>query len=266
MSAVAVDHLALILERKARENARRRRHVHALELTGEDRGARAIAALRRPAGAPPRILAEIKHASPSAGVLRPRAPGGVAAIARAYEEAGAAAISVLADAPGFLGTPLDVRRAVRAVSVPVLFKEFVLDEAQIALARAMGASMVLLLVRALDDARLAALVGAAHAAGLAPVVEAADAEELARALRTGASIVGVNARDLRSFSLDPERAAAALREVPEDRVAVYMSGVESPEGLARVAGGRADAVLVGTSLMRAPSPGAQLRALLMEGG
>ena len=184
------------------------------------------------------------------------------AIARGYEAAGAAAISVLADGPGFGGSVLDVRRAARAVSRPILFKEFVLDPLQVDVARAAGASLVLLLVRALDDRALRTMVRAVRDGGMEPVVEAADASELARALATDATVVGVNARDLRRFTVDPAGAAAALQEVPNDRVAVYMSGVGDREQLASVARGRADAVLIGTELMRASDPGARLQDLL----
>ncbi|MEM1415974.1 MAG: indole-3-glycerol-phosphate synthase TrpC, partial [Myxococcota bacterium] len=223
-----------------------------------------VAALRRRDAPLPRVIAEIKHRSPSAGLIRERRPGGVAALARAYATAGAAAVSVLADGPGFGGTPLDVRRAAASIEAPVLFKGFVLDPVQLDLAASLGARLVLLLVRCLDDAALVALVRGAEARGLVPVVEAADAEELARAVATGARVVGVNARDLRSFRVDPELARRCLEATPDDRVAVYMSGVRSAEDLRRVAGGRADAVLVGEGLMRAEDPGARLSAWLHD--
>ena len=255
------DHLEAILARKRREIERRARHPIVVD-DRADRGAAAIAALRR-AGAPlPRVIAEIKRRSPSAGAIRPREVGDVVAIARGYEAAGAAAISVLADGPGFGGSVLDVRRAARAVSRPILFKEFVLDPLQVDVARAAGASLVLLLVRALHDGALRTMIRAVRDGGMEPVVEAADARELARALETEATIVGVNARDLRRFTVDPAGAAAALQEVPNDRVAVYMSGVGDREQLASVARGRADAVLIGTELMRAADPGARLQDLI----
>jgi indole-3-glycerol phosphate synthase len=195
-------------------------------------------------------------------VLRARAVGDVAAIARAYEAAGAAAVSVLADGPGFGGSVLDVRRAARTVSCPILFKEFVIHPTQLPYARASGASMVLLLVRALDDRALRAMIRDVRSSGMEPVVEAADRDELRRALDTEATIVGMNARDLRSFTLDPDAAAVALEEVPSGRVAVYMSGVGGPAELRSIASGRADAVLIGTELVRAADPGARLRELL----
>jgi indole-3-glycerol phosphate synthase len=266
---VTHDYLAEILARKHREVSRRRAHA-SLESSGsadpiEPRGAAAVAALRR-RGTVPRVIAEFKRRSPSAGVLRVREPGDVARIARDYADAGAAAISVLCDARGFGGTPLDARRVARAVSVPVLFKEFVLDPVQIRLARAVGAHLVLLLVRALEPERLRELVRETLRQGMAPVVEAADLAELNAALRTDAPIVGVNARDLRTFRVDPDAALRAVEAIPADRVAVHMSGVGSCEDFARVAVGRADAVLVGEALMRAPSPGGRLREWLTASG
>lgn len=263
---MASDVLATILDRKRREVARRHRHLGlspTRHLGAEgDRAAVSYRALARSGAALPRVIAEIKHRSPSAGLIRERRPGAVAAIARAYADAGAAALSVLCDGPGFGGTPLDVRRAVAAVSVPVLFKEFVLDEAQIELARACGASMVLLLVRAMTASRLVELVSAVHHHGLAPVVEAADADELSVALQTSARIVGVNARDLRTFQMDGGLARDLVERIPADRIAVYMSGVRSAADLNALCDSRADAVLVGEGLMRCASPGDELAAWL----
>jgi indole-3-glycerol phosphate synthase len=146
----------------------------------------------------------------------------------------------------------------------VLFKEFVLDPVQLSLASAMGAHMVLLLVRALPGRALAALVEATLAQGMCPVVEAADERELELALATAAPAVGVNARDLRTFRVDTERALLALSRVPPGRIAVHMSGVATAEDLARVAESRADAVLIGEALMRAPVPGDRLAALIAQ--
>jgi indole-3-glycerol phosphate synthase len=261
-SPAAPDLLAHILTRKEREVRRRLVHRRPPPAAGSDRGAAALAALRRPEGAPLRVIAEVKFRSPSAGEIRPRRAGEAARVARAYVEGGAAAVSVLADGPGFGGSPLTVRRVSAAVSAPVLFKEFVLDEVQIDLARACGASMVLLLVRALSPARLDALVAAVRAAGMEPVVEAADPDELDVAIATGATIVGVNARDLRTFRVDKEGAARCLARIPEGRVAVFMSGMKDASDFAMLAATRADAVLVGEGLMRHEAPGERLRALL----
>lgn len=262
-----VDHLGVILERKRRENARRRAHPRLWPVTdavraGEvsDRGAFALQRLRRPAGGSVRVIAEIKFRSPSAGTIRTREPGVATGIARQYEAAGASAVSVLCDGPGFGGGVLDLRRAARAVQVPILFKEFVLDPLQVGLARAAGAHMVLLLVRALDAASLRELVALVLKQGMAPVVEAADDDELDVALATHATIVGVNARDLRTFQVDSEHAQRVLARIPADRIAVHMSGITSAGALTRVcAASRADAVLIGETLMRAESPGDLLK-------
>jgi indole-3-glycerol phosphate synthase len=171
-------------------------------------------------------------------------------------------VSVLCDGPGFGGSVLDLARVARRIALPVLFKEFVVHEVQLDVARAAGARLVLLLVRVLSDTELARLSAAARARGLEPVVEAADAEELERALALDATIVGVNARDLRSFGVDADAALALIERIPRDRVAVFMSGIRSAQDLQRVAATRADAVLIGEGLMRAAEPGAALRAFL----
>lgn len=263
-----VDYLGPILERKRRENARRLEHrgLHPIgrfaAKTEDDRGPQASAALRRTPGSAVRVIAEVKLKSPSAGVIRAHEPGVVTQIVRDYAQAGASAVSVLCDRQGFGGSPLDLRRAARVVAVPLLFKEFVLDPIQIALAREVGAHMVLLIVRALEGPSLGALVDEVLRQGMAPVVEAADERELELALGTRASIVGVNARDLRTFQVDPEKARRAIERVPQDRIAVHMSGITSAQELARVSRSRADAVLVGEALMRAGSPGGRLRQWL----
>lgn len=258
------DYLTPILERKRREVERRLRH--AARRRGQQPAAagaaRAIAALRRAPGALPRVIGEIKRRSPSAGEIRPRAVGDVVQLARAYQAGGAAAISVLCDGAGFGGCVLDLRRAAGATQLPTLFKEFVLDEVQLDLARAAGANMALLIVRALPRERLHALVKSALERDIAPVVEAANADEINVALETGAQIVGINARDLGTFSVDKSAAVRALASIPEDRIAVHMSGVHTAADVREIASGRADAILVGESLMRAADPAAKLRELL----
>lgn len=261
----SIDHLARIVERKRLEVARRIRRAPAFVRFAEAaRAPRAelLSPLRRQPGAQPHVIAEIKLKSPSAGTIRARSTGELVRIARGYEQGGASALSVLCDGPGFGGSPLDVRRVAAHVGVPVLFKEFVVDPVQVDLARATGASYVLLLVRVLDDRELVRLIREVRARGLEPVVEAADEQELARALATDAAIVGVNARDLRSFEVSSTRASELIERIPSQRVAVFMSGVRSRADLARVGATRADAVLIGEGLMREPSPGETLRAWL----
>ncbi len=260
------DYLSAILERKRLENDRRRRHLAAMrsvERTADPkRGDEGIRALRRGSAGSPSIIAEVKFRSPSAGQIRPWSPGEGVRVARSYERGGASVVSVLADGPGFGGSPLLVRRVARAVSLPVLYKGFVIDPIQVDLAFDVGASLVLLLVRALADAELRSLIARTRALGMEPVVEAADAEEVDLAVAAGATIVGVNARDLQTFAVDMEAARACVDRIPFGRVAVFMSGIRTSDDLRRVAQGRADAVLIGEGLMRAEDPGARLSELL----
>jgi indole-3-glycerol phosphate synthase len=264
----SVDHLARIVARKRVEVERRIRRAATFAALARRAPAPVatlddtVEALRRAPGALPRVIAELKRKSPSAGTIRARKAGELPAIAAAYAEAGAAAVSVLCDGPGFGGSVLDLARVARRVALPVLFKEFVLHEVQLDAARAAGARLVLLLVRVLSDEQLSALCKAARARALEPVVEAADAGELERALALDARIVGINARDLRSFGVDANAALTLVERIPRERIAVFMSGIRSAEDLARVAATRADAVLIGEGLMRASDPGAALRALL----
>jgi indole-3-glycerol phosphate synthase len=260
------DYLSQILERKRRENRRRRRHVAAMKPVERapepSRGARGIEALRRATGHTPKVIAEVKFRSPSAGEIRPRPPGEGERIARGYERAGASVISVLADGPGFGGSPLLVRRVAQAVDLPVLYKGFVLDPVQVELAYDAGASLVLLLVRALNDRELGLLIERIRGLGMEPVVEAANAGEVDRALAAGSTIVGINARDLGTFEVDMQAARASIGKIPPERVAVFMSGIRSDQDFHGVARGRADAVLIGEELMRSEDPGARLSELL----
>jgi indole-3-glycerol phosphate synthase len=261
------DYLAAILERKrseiGRRRARRTPQYSAVEVGSVFSNTDWVcSALRRNQAERPKIIAEIKMRSPSAGIIRERTVGAVKAIARSYVDNGAAAVSVLCDGPGFGGTPLDVRRAAQAVSVPILFKEFVLDEIQIRLAKTMGAHLVLLLACALSPYELERLVGETIRLGLVPLVEVANSDELSVSLTTRAPIIGVNARDLRTFRVDAKAAKELVGLIPDDRIAVYMSGVSSSEDLIRIADTRADAVLVGESLMRAERPGQKLKDIL----
>ncbi|KPK16230.1 MAG: hypothetical protein AMJ62_06470 [Myxococcales bacterium SG8_38] len=260
------DYLAAILARKRRENERRRRHVAAMRPVERhpepSRGERGIRALRRASGRAPSVIAEVKFRSPSAGQIRAWSPGEGVRVAQSYERGGASVISVLADGPGFGGSPLLVRRVARAVRVPVLYKEFVLDPVQVDLAFDVGASLVLLLVRALDDRELRSLIARTRALGMEPVVEAASVGEVDRAIALGSAIIGVNARDLSTFRVDMEAARAAVNRIPPEHVAVFMSGVRATGDLREVARGRADAVLIGEGLMRSEDPGARLSELV----
>ena len=205
------------------------------------------------------VIAEVKRRSPSAGVIREDLDP--AERASLYARHGAAAISVLTDQPHFGGSVDDLRSAAASVAVPLLRKDFILDELQVLEARAAGAAAVLLIVRALAPDRLAALLVAAREAGLDALVEVHTAAELDRALEAGAGIIGVNSRDLDTFRIDVGTAWALLARVPADRVAIAESGMQQPEDVERAADAGADAVLVGTALSASEDPAALLRRL-----
>jgi indole-3-glycerol phosphate synthase len=198
------------------------------------------------------VIAEVKRRSPSAGSIRE----GLNASDRAilYATHGAAAISVLTDEPYFGGSIGDLESVAQRSPVPVLRKDFILDEVQILEARAAGASGVLLIVRALDQARLEALLRYASELGLDALVEVHGPGELDRALEAGAGVIGVNCRDLDTFRLDPVTAWRIIRQVPPDRIAVAESGMVGQSDVVRASEAGADAVLVGTALSAAASP------------
>jgi indole-3-glycerol phosphate synthase len=207
------------------------------------------AALRRPTVA---IIAEVKRRSPSAGSIREDLdPGERASL---YAGHGAAAISVLTDGPYFGGSMQDLRSAAERCPLPLLRKDFILDEVQILEARAAGASAVLLIVRVLERARLEELLRYAADLGLDSLVEVHTLSELGAALESGASVIGVNSRDLDTFRINTEAAWRIVREVPADRIAVAESGMAGQIDVMRVAEAGADAVLIGTALSAAPSP------------
>jgi indole-3-glycerol phosphate synthase len=208
------------------------------------------------------VIAEVKRASPSQG---PIAPGlDAAAQATAYQRGGAAAVSVLTEPTRFAGS-LDDLAAVSATGVSALRKDFIVDRYQIWEARAAGAAAVLLIVAALDDRTLAGLHDEAALAGLDALVEVHDVEEAARAAAIGARIVGVNARNLRTFEVDPEAFARLRASLPAQALAVAESGISTPEQIREAAACGADAVLVGESLVRAADPAAAVAALVAAG-
>ena len=210
------------------------------------------------------LIAEVKRSSPSAGAIV-RADDDPVRRARAYVAGGAAMVSVLCEPRWFGGSPDDLRAVRAAIAAPVLAKDFVVDPRQLPLLRAAGADAVLLLAVLHPAGRLARLVRLASDLGMVPLVEAHDARELDRALESGARLVGVNNRDLRTLDVDPERALRLRSAIPDDRIAVAESGVRD---VATVATWRAtgfDAALVGETLMRAPDPAAVARALVAAG-
>ncbi len=208
-----------------------------------------VQSLRRPSVA---LIAEVKRRSPSAGAIN--ADLDPAALAQAYAAGGAAAISVLTDGPFFGGTLADLEAVTRAVVVPALRKDFILDRCQLLEARASGASAVLLIVRVLEDATLRALHRAAEDLGLGVLVETHTADEITRAIDAGAEVIGVNARDLDDFSINREAAWQLLRRVPPSLIAVAESGMSSPADVTVAATAGADAVLIGGALAAHGTP------------
>ncbi len=207
----------------------------------------------------PAVIAEIKRASPSKGLLRPQFEP--AAIAASYERAGAACLSVLTDRPFFQGAPEYLVEARAACTLPVLRKEFIVDEYQVAESRALGADAILLIVAALDDERLAALEACAHSFGLDVLVEVHDEAELARALRLATPLIGINNRNLRTFGVSLQTTISLLARIPPDRIVVTESGIVAQRDVAQMRRHDVNAFLVGEAFMRAPDPGAALTAL-----
>lgn len=208
--------------------------------------------------ATPAVIAEYKRSSPSAGAI---AEPDVASQARAYEEGGAAAISVLTEPTRFDGALADLRAVRLAVGLPVLRKDFLVHPAQVIESRAGGADAVLLIAAALSELELKGMLAVAADLGLDALVETHSEEDLAEALATDAPVIGVNARDLETLDVDVERALAMLPDVPSDRLAVLESGVATREDVERAIDGGAGAVLVGETLMRSPDPAATIRSL-----
>jgi indole-3-glycerol phosphate synthase len=205
------------------------------------------------------VIAELKRSSPSKGVLDAGLDAGARTIA--YEQGGAAALSILTEPTRFGGSLSDLRDVRAAVELPLLRKDFITAEIQLLEARAYGASAALLIARALAPAELDHLAAAAVAAGLEPLIEVRDERELDRALRHPTAVIGVNNRDLETLIIHPEVGARMIPMVPPDRVAIYESGITDVEGVRRAAEVGADAVLIGSSLSTAGDPVAAVRNL-----
>jgi indole-3-glycerol phosphate synthase len=251
--AVSLDQI-LASTRRGLPSLRERRVALEREAAACPRPPSLAAALRRERLA---VVAEVKRRSPSAGVIRDDLDPRERALL--YARHGAAAISVLTDRPHFGGSVDDLRAAASEVNVPLLRKDFILDELQVIEARAAGAAAVLLIVRALAPERLAALLACARGSELEALVEVHTAAELDRALSAGSEIVGVNSRDLDTFSIDVRAAWELLGRVPANLVAVAESGMKVPEDAERAAAAGADAILVGTALSAAADPAGLLR-------
>ncbi len=236
---------------------------------------RPLAALRDEAGAAPaprdffaalaargpiRLIAEIKKASPSAGVIRDDFDP--VDIGSTYQRHGASCLSVLTDAPYFQGSLADLRAVRKVVELPLLRKDFILDEYQLFEARAAGADAVLLIAECINDCNLRKLHNLAVAMRLTPLVELYDEENLPRVLDAGATLIGVNNRDLRNFHTDLDHTLRIRERVPDDCVFVSESGIRSRADVLRLEAAGVDAILVGESLMSSLDIGAAVDSLL----
>lgn len=259
-----LDQIVAATRRKMGE-AKRAAYLDELERRAEQhapRGFRRVLAEKSKNGVA--IIAELKKASPSKGLIR--AEFDPAELARELERAGATALSVLTDEEFFQGSLANLRVASAAVGLPCLRKDFILDEFQLLEARANSADAVLLIVAALSQGELTALAREARRRGLDVLCEVHDAEELARALDAGCDLIGVNTRDLRTFNVDLETAFRMAESFPENVVRVAESGIHSGLDIARLRAAGYHAFLVGESLMRAERPGEALRELVAATG
>jgi indole-3-glycerol phosphate synthase len=216
--------------------------------------------LRRVAGIRPAVIAELKKASPSKGLIRPSFDP--AELARSLEVAGAGALSVLTDEEFFEGSLANLEMASAATAIPCLRKDFIVDPFQVLEARASHADAILLIVAALTDAELKLLSSEAYAFGLDVLCEVHDREQLERAAQIGCQLIGVNSRDLRTFAVHPEVQMELAEAIPSSVLRVAESGIRSRADIDRLAGAGYGAFLIGESLMREPDPGAALTALL----
>ncbi|TDY04256.1 indole-3-glycerol phosphate synthase TrpC [Thiohalophilus thiocyanatoxydans] len=258
------DILKKIIDRKQEEVAERQRLTpfvaqqnRATEAPPVRGFAKAIE--QRLADSLPAVIAEIKKASPSKGVMRdPFVP---ADIARSYEQGGAACLSVLTDIDFFQGSDEFLQQAREACALPVLRKDFMIDPYQVHEARAIGADCILLIVAVLDDAQMRELHDLARQSGMDVLVEVHDAEELQRALALETPLVGINNRDLRTFETRLETTLELLASIPDDRIVVTESGIHTPNDVKRLRDNGVHTFLVGEAFMVADDPGARLKDL-----
>jgi len=258
------DILQTILQRKREEVAARRETTPLDELNAriaEQPVPRGFAdALRaKIAVNAPAVIAEVKRASPSQGVIRDNF--WPSEIAISYEKGGAACLSVLTDVDFFQGNDEHLRQAREACLLPALRKDFTIDAYQIHEARSFGADCVLLIVAALDDAQLRDYCDLARELGMDVLVEAHDAAEAERALKTSAPLIGINNRDLRTFKTSLDTTLALREKIPSDRILVTESGIRTREDVKRMRDAGVHAFLVGETFMRAEDPGAELQKL-----
>ncbi len=261
------DILQTILQRKAEEVAARSAVLSLDEVKARaadmppPRGFAAAIESRIGAG-DAAVIAEVKKASPSKGVIR--ADFDPAAIARSYEAGGAACLSVLTDVDFFQGADDYLQQARAACALPVLRKDFTIDPYQVHEARALGADCILLIVAALSDGQLAELSGIAMQLDLDVLVEVHDINELERAIQVPAPLMGINNRSLRTFEVSLDTTLSLRDAVPRDRRLVTESGIHSAADVARMRDAGIDAFLVGEAFMREPDPGAALRRLFFD--
>ncbi len=258
------DILNKILARKAEEIAERSARVPLAELAARARDAsptRGFAGALQAAIAQgdPAVIAEVKKASPSKGVIRPDFRP--ADIAVSYEFGGAACLSVLTDIDFFQGADIYLQQAREACTLPVLRKDFIVDPYQVYEARVLGADCILLIVAALDDTQLVELSSLAMQLDMDVLVEVHDIDELERALQVPVPLVGINNRNLRTFEVSLDTTLAMKDAVPKDRVLVTESGILVPDDVTRMRAAGVDAFLVGETFMRAEEPGEALRQL-----
>jgi len=264
MSNPVPDILNKILVRKREEIAERKKSLAQAEI-------RERAALAEPvrgfesairtqlASGNTAIIAEIKKASPSKGVLR--ADFNPEVIARSYATHGATCLSVLTDVDFFQGCDAYLQTARAACSIPVLRKDFIIDAYQLYEARMLGADCVLLIVAALNDEQLTDLTELSNSLGMDVLVEVHDAEELERALATGSSLIGINNRNLRTFETDLATTISLQRSIPDDRIVVTESGIHTVDDVIRIRASGVNTFLVGEAFMRADDPGEKLAML-----
>ncbi len=258
------DVLRRICETKREEVARAKAARPLAEVERAARTASAprgfFAALKRASAGGYGLIAEIKRASPSAGLIR--GDFDPATLARAYARGGATCLSVLTDTPYFQGRPEDLIAAREAVTLPALRKDFMLDPYQIAESRALAADCVLLIMAALEDSEAAELESAAMSLGMDVLAEVHERSELQRALRLKTPLIGINNRDLKTLKVDLATSEQLARDLPSDWLVVSESGVHGPKDLARMASAGIRCFLVGESLMRQSDVEAATRALV----
>jgi len=256
--------LKKIIDRKWEEVAERSSQVSINALQALTKNADPVRGFRsaleaKIAAGDPAVISEIKKASPSKGVIREDFVP--ADIAKAYESAGAACLSVLTDVDYFQGADEYLKQARAACSLPVLRKDFMVDPYQIVEARTLEADCILLIVAALDDGQMAELNDCAHELGMDVLVEIHNAEEFDRAMKLDPPLLGINNRDLHTFDLTLDTTFNLLPQVPKDTLLVTESGILAPQDVTVMREKNVNAFLVGEAFMRAPDPGAELKKL-----